>query len=80
MKYFMIVCHRGHCRSGRSTEIKFVFEAENLVAACENARRMPSVKHSRMVLYGREISKLEYEDFRKISAYERYSQHQKRRH
>lgn len=79
MKFYMVICHRGHCRSGRSTEIKFVFEAENLLAACENARRMPSVKHSRMIIYGKEITQLEYEEFRQVSAYERFPQHTKRR-
>ena len=71
MKYFEIVCHRGHCGTGHSTEIKFVFEANNLLEACDKARRMPSVKHTRMVIFGKEITQQEYNNFRKVSAYKR---------
>ena len=39
MKYFEVVCHRGHCGTGHSTEIKFVFEAKNLLDACDKARQ-----------------------------------------
>ena len=71
MKYFEIVCHRGHCGTGRSTEIKFVFEANNLLEACDKARKMPSVKHTKIVILGREITQQEYNSFRKVSAYKR---------
>jgi hypothetical protein len=71
MKYFEIVCHRGHCGTGHSTEIKFVFEANNLLEACDKARKMPSVKHTRMVIFGKEITQQEYNNFRKVSAYKR---------
>lgn len=73
MKYFLITCPRGHIGTGRTTEITFAMMAENLLEAIDKARKMPSVKHSRMVLNGREVSKEKYDDFRKISAYERYS-------
>lgn len=75
-KYYMVMCHRGHCGNGHSTEIKFAFEANNLLDACDMARKMPSVKHTRMAIYGKEISKSEYLEFRKVSAYERFPQHQ----
>jgi hypothetical protein len=71
MKYFEIVCHRGHCGTGHSTEIKFVFEANNLIEACDKARKMPSVKHTKMVIFGKEITQQEYNNFRKVSAYKR---------
>lgn len=71
MKYFEVVCHRGHCGTGRSTEIKFVFKANNLLEACDKARKMPSVKHTRMIIFGKEITQQEYNSFRKVSAYER---------
>jgi len=71
MKYFMVTCSRGHCGSGHSTEIKFAIKANTLLKACEVARRMPSVKHTRMVLTGKEITADEYFEYRKISAYKR---------
>ena len=74
-KYYMIMCHRGHCGTGHSKEIKFAFEAENLLAAQDMAKKMPSEKHTRMIIYCKEISKSEYEEFRQISAYERFPQH-----
>lgn len=74
MKYFMIVCSRGHCGTNRNTEIKFAFEAKTLLNAQDMARKMPSVKHTRMVLSAYEISKEEYIEYRKVSAYNRFPQ------
>ena len=73
-KYYMVVCHRGHCGCGHSTEIKFAIKAKNLLEACDKARHLPSVKHTRMVVYGNEISEQEYIEYRQVSAYERYNQ------
>lgn len=72
MKYYLVTCHRGHCGSGRSTEITFAISAQNLLEATDKARRMPSVKHSRMIIFGREISEEYYIEYRKTSAYERF--------
>lgn len=74
MKFYMITCSRGHCGTGHSTEIKFAIAANNLLDACDKARRMPSVKHTRVALYGHEITAEEYNEYRSISAYERYNQ------
>lgn len=74
MKFFMIMCHRGHCGTGHSTEIKFAIAANNLLDACDKARKMPSVKHTRMAIYGKEITEAEYHEYRQISAYERFNQ------
>ena len=81
MKYFMVTCHRGHCGNRHSTEIKFAFQAENAVQAMDAAKRMPSVKHTRMILCTKEITRFEYEEYREISAYQRYfqSRNKKRR-
>lgn len=79
MKFYMVMCSRGHCGTGHSTEIKFAIKAKNLLDACDKARRMPSVKHTRIALYGKEITEQEYNDFRKISAYERYNQNYRKR-
>lgn len=75
MKYFMVMCHRGHCGTGHSTEIKFAIHANNLLEACDKAKRMPSVKHTRMAIYGKEITEQEYNEYRQVSAYERFNQH-----
>ena len=74
MKYFIIMCHRGHCGTGHSTEIKFAIKAKNLLDACDIARKMPSVKHTRLAIYGKEITQEEYTEYRQISAYERFNQ------
>jgi len=78
MKYYMILCHRGHCGTGYSTEIKFAIRANNLLDAMDKARRMPSVKHTRIAIYGKEISELEYEEYRAVSAYDRFNQNQQK--
>lgn len=70
-RYFFITCSRGHCGTGKSSEIGFSFAAPNLLAAMDMAKRMPSVKHSRGILYGREISFEAYTEYRTVSAYER---------
>ena len=77
MKFYMIMCHRGHCGIGHSTEIKFAIVANNLIEACDIARRMPSVKHTRMAIYGKEITEQEFNEYRQISAYERHYQQSK---
>lgn len=74
MKYYMIICHRGHCGTGHSTEIKFVFIANNAIEAMDKARRMPSVKHTRLAMIVKEITSIEYNEYRQISAYERFNQ------
>ena len=79
MKFYKVICHRGHSGIGHSTEITFVFAARDLLDACDKARRMPSVKHTRMAIYGKEITEEEYNDYRQISAYERYDLQKARR-
>ena len=74
MKYFMVICHRGHCGSGHSTEIKFVFIANNALEAMDKARKMPSVKHTRLAIVVKEITAIEYSEYRQISAYEKFNQ------
>lgn len=77
MKFYMVMCHRGHCGIGHSTEIKFAIAANNLLEACDIARRMPSVKHTRMAIYSKEITEQEFNEYRQISAYERHYQQSK---
>ena len=78
MKFYMVMCHRGHCGNGHSTEIKFAIRANNLLEACYKAKLMPSVKHTRMAIYGKEITEQEYNEYRQISAYERFNQNQQK--
>ena len=74
MKHFMVICHRGHCGTGHSTEIKFVFIANNAIEAMDKARKMPSVKHTRLAIAVKEITANEYNEYRQISAYDRFNQ------
>ena len=71
MKYFKVTCHRGHCGRGHSTDITFAIAAETLLHACNIAKRMPSVKHTRMICFGVEITEKEYNEYKQISAYRR---------
>ena len=72
MKYYIVSCHRGHCGTGRSTDIQFAISALNILSACEQAKKMPSVKHTRMVISAKEVSFEEYQEKRKINAYEKF--------
>jgi len=71
MKYYLITCMRGHCGRGRGIEISFAIVAKDLISAQEIARRMPGVKHTRMILCGREITFEQYEEYKQMSAYDR---------
>lgn len=70
-RYFLITCHRGHCGYGHSSAITFAFEAKNLIEAMDMGKRMPSVKHTRMIMAGKEISEEEYIEYRTVNAYQR---------
>lgn len=74
MKFYLITCMRGHCGRGHYTEISFAIMATNLLEATDKARRMPSVKHTRGILAGKEITEEEYYEYRSVSAYERRPQ------
>ena len=71
MKYYLITCMQGHHGRGRYSEITFAMMARNLIEAQDKAKKMPSVKHTRGILMGREITEEEYYERRKISAYDR---------
>ena len=73
MKYYLITCHRGHAGTKHSTDIKFAIKANTLIDACSIAKRMPSVKHTRAIAFGKEITFEEYTEYRQISAYERFA-------
>ena len=71
MKYYLVTCHRGHCGSGNSLDIQFAIMARNLLEASDKAKRMPGVKHTRGILFGKEITEAEYNQLRAVSAYKR---------
>ena len=77
MKFYMVTCLRGHCGTGHSGVISFAFSAANLLEACDQARAMPSVKHTRGVLKAIEITEEEYREYVTVSAYERANQYTK---
>lgn len=68
-RYYLISCERGHLGRGKGATICFAIQAYNLPQAMNIARRMPAVKHTRMINYGREITEEEYIEYRKVSAY-----------
>ena len=78
MRYWMVMCMRGHCGTGHGREIRFAIAAKDLLSACDIARKMPSVKHTRGVLYGKEITEIEYIEYRQVSAYDRDESRQER--
>lgn len=73
-RYFMVTCMRGHCGMGHGMEITFAFEAKNLLDAMDRAKKMPAVKHTRMICSGKEITEMEYNEYRRTSAYKRLCQ------
>lgn len=70
MRYYKVMCPRGHVGIKRYAIITFYFEAPNALSAMEKGRRMGGVKHSRMPLSCVEITKEEYNLNRKRNAYE----------
>lgn len=71
-KYYAVTVPQGHCGAKQSRDITFYFEAYDALHAMNLARRMPSVKHSRICSKTREISKEEYLEKRKVSSYHRF--------
>lgn len=71
MKYYKVIAHRAHLGRGKSVPISFYIAANNAIAASECARHMRGVKHSRGVISCVPIDEDEYNEGRKISAYER---------
>lgn len=69
--YYHVRAQRGHAGARNYTEIVFYIKAQNIVNAMWKARRMPSVKHSQSIISATEISLEEYQEGRKISAYQR---------
>lgn len=71
MKCYLVTCVRGHMGTGQDGEITFAIKAKDAYSASCIAKKMGSVKHSRGVLNTREIDEQTYNEYRKISAYDR---------
>lgn len=70
MRYYKVMCPRGHVGTKRYATITFYFASPDALTAMERGRRMGGVKHSRMPLSCVEISKEEYDLNRAKNAYE----------
>lgn len=70
MKFYKVLCPRGHVGTKRYAIITFYFAAQDAWTAMERGRKMGGVKHSRMPLSCVEISQEEYEQNRYRNAYE----------
>lgn len=70
MKFYKVLCPRGHVGTKRYATITFYFAAQDAWTAMERGRKMGGVKHSRMPLSCVEISREEYEQNRYRNAYE----------
>ena len=74
MKYWLVVCYVGHCgRRQAPREIGLAIKAKDSVEALLQAKKFPGVKHhsSRYICTTREITREEYIERRKVSAYEK---------
>lgn len=71
MRYFAVICKRGHCGRKQYVPIEFAIEARTAIEAMDKAKAMPGVKHSQPILSCKEISHSEYNNLRCISAYHR---------
>lgn len=69
--YYKVTVIRGHCGAGRGNPITFVFEVDSSYDAMQRAKRMPMVKHKKFsaIKSVEPITKAEYDEFRKVSAY-----------
>ena len=72
MRYFKVTCPHGHHGNGQYCEITFAISAANMLDAMDKAKRMPGVKHTRMVFCAKEITEQEYNEYRKVSAYAKF--------
>ena len=76
MKYYKVKVLGGHMGGGNIRELIFYIKADSIMDATDKARKMPGVKHdgNQTVQRAEEISKQEYVEGRKTSAYDRVSE------
>ena len=73
IRFYKVCTTRGHLGAGRGAEITFYIAAPDVMTAINKAQKMPAVKHSKFAVSAKEITKDEYMEGRKVSAYERQS-------
>lgn len=72
MGYYAVTMVRGHQGIKQNDGlITFAYEARDLLTAMGKAKRQPGVKHSKPPVRAVAITREEYIELRKISAYER---------
>ena len=71
MRFYKVVMSMGHQGAGRERELVLAIQAENSIDACMKARNFPAAKHKKIPSLTKEISKEEYLELRRLSAYER---------
>ena len=72
MQYSAITCIRGHQGARNDNAlITFYVEAKDIIAAAKVAQRMGGIKHTKMPVNCKQITKEEYEFRRKENAYKR---------
>lgn len=68
-KYYKVTVLAGHVGAGKSRDLILYIKAPDIITATEQAKKMPAVKHDKSVQYAEEITKEEYLEGRKTSAY-----------
>ena len=65
MKYYAITCIRGHQGARNDNAlITFYVEAKDIITAAKVAQRMGGIKHTKMPLNCKQITKEEYDQWR----------------
>lgn len=70
--YYKITCKMGHQGTGKYGDITFYICSTDTASAVEAAKAMPGVKHDRLPQSVEQITRKEFLNGRKTSAYERY--------
>lgn len=71
VKYYKVMCERGHLGNGKSADLVFYFKAKDAYDALCKGKKMPAVKHTRCPLVVKEIEPHEYFANIHTSAYRR---------
>lgn len=71
MKYYKVICERAHVGKGVTAYITFYYRANNVIEAINKAKRQRGTKRRKLPIACQEVSKEEYENNIKTSAYVR---------
>lgn len=67
--YYVVTVEQGHQGCGNCSYLKFAFEAKTLLDAVDMARKMPSVKHSKLCVNAKQVDYDEYLQCRNVNSY-----------